>query len=171
MNRARVRVLLGILAALGAAWWFENLATLEWAYPYCGILDNGEAAGVVGFPLPYRESVIAASATTSFIPWLYAINLAVIAAGVFVVLHPVARRLGAWKPLVSERTIGAVAALLLATAVAIEAFAISIGISLPVSSFSGVDQYSTLRPVQVVFGPPRNCTASPFWYPPPDRAR
>lgn len=50
-----------LLAALGAAWWIEKLVTLEWSYPYCSVMDNGEAAAVFGFPLPYQQASIATS--------------------------------------------------------------------------------------------------------------
>jgi len=165
MMKAPLRTLFLVLAALGAAWWIDQMIMLEWSYPYCSVLDNGEAAAVFGFPLPYREVFIAGSATTSFIPGLYAINLAAIAAGIFLLIAPVASRLRAWKPLIWNLTIGAAAGLLLVPAVALETFAISIGVSFPSSSFSSTG-YGELRPVAVhVLGGPRNCTASPFWFP------
>ena len=43
----------GLPAAVGAAWWIEKMVTVEWSYPSCNALDNGEAAAVLGFPFPY----------------------------------------------------------------------------------------------------------------------
>lgn len=162
-NKSR---LLDLLAAMGAAWWIEKLITLEWSYPYCSVLDDGEAAAVFGFPLPYEQVFIAGSASANFIPWLYLVNLAVIAGGVLLLLRLLSSRLGASMPRLWNLTIGAAAALLLVTAVAFEAFVLSIGVWSPASSFSENLHYSDLRPVSVhVLGRPRNCTASPFWFP------
>ena len=155
-----------LLAATGAAWWIEKLITLEWSYPYCSVLDDGEAAAVFGFPLPYEQVFIAGSASANFIPWLYLVNLAVIAGGVLLLLRPLSSRLGESVPRLRNPTIGAAAALLLVTAVALEAFVLSIGVWSPASSLSENLHYSELRPVSVhVLGRPRNCTASPFWFP------
>jgi hypothetical protein len=156
----------GLLVAVGAAWWIEKLVTVEWSYPYCGVLDNGEAAAVLGFPLPYQQASIVTSATDFFIPWLYVINLAAIAGGVLLLLRPLASRLEASNPRRRKLIVGVAAALLLVTAVAFEVFVLSIGTWRPTSSFSGDPHYSELRPVAVrVLGRPRNCTASPFWFP------
>jgi hypothetical protein len=166
MSRARAGGGWGLLAAAGAAWWVEKLVTLEWSYPYCGVLDNGEAAAVHGFPLPYEQAFIAGSASDLFIPWLYAVNLAVIAGGALLLLRPLASRLAARNPRRWKFVSGTAAALLLVPAVALDVFALSIGVWHPVSSFSGSPRYSELRPVAVrVLGRPRNCTASPFWFP------
>ena len=151
---------------MGAAWWIEKLITLEWSYPYCSVLDDGEAAAVFGFPLPYEQVFIAGSASANFIPWLYLVNLAVIAGGVLLLLRPLSSRLAASMPRLWNLTISAAAALLLVTAVAFEAFVLSIDVWSPTSSFSENLRYSDLRPVSVhVLGRPRNCTASPFWFP------
>jgi hypothetical protein len=162
-NKSR---LLELLAAIGGAWWIEKLITLEWSYPYCSVLDNGEAAAVFGFPFPYEQVFIAGSASSNFIPWLYLVNLAVIASAVLLLLRPVSSRLCVSMPRLWKLTIGAVAALLIVTAVAFETFVLSIGIWSPTSSFSDSLQYKDLRPVSVhVLGRPRNCSASPFWFP------
>ena len=167
MNKARATRILTLLAAVGAAWWIENAATVEWSYPYCSILDNGEAAAVFGFPLPYQQVFIAGSASFNFIPWLYVFDLAVITFGVFLFFRVLASRLAASKPLVWNVFIGAAAALMLIPAAGLEIFAISIDVSRPVSSFADDIHYSDLRPVAVhVRGRPRNCTLSPFWFPP-----
>ena len=155
-----------LLAALGAAWWIEKLVTVEWSYPYCSVLDNGEAAAVLGFPLPYQQASIAASATYFFIPWLYLVNLAAIAGGVLLLLRPVASRLGAANPRGRKFIVVPAAALLLVTAVAFEVLVLSMGVWRPISSFSGDPRYGELRPVALrVLEQPRNCTASPFWFP------
>ena len=156
---------LNLLGAVGAAWWIERFIAVEWSYPYCGILSDGEAAAVFGFPLPYEQVYIAGSASVSFIPWLYMINLAVITGGVLLLLCPLASRLQAWKPRLWNFFIGTTAVFLLITAVALEVFGLSIGVRFPTSSFSGNPNYSELRPVSVhVLGRPLNCTASPFWF-------
>jgi hypothetical protein len=156
----------GLLAALGAAWWIEKLVTLEWSYPYCSVLDDGPAAAVRGFPLPYQQASIVTSATDFFIPWLYLFNLAAIAGGLFLLLRPLAVRFGAAHPRPRKLIAGTVAALLLVTAVAFEVSALSMGVWRPTSSFSGTPRYGELRPVAVrVLGRPRDCTASPFWFP------
>lgn len=156
----------GLPAAVGAAWWIEKLVTVEWSYPYCSVLDNGEAAAVLGFPLPYQQASIVTSATNFFIPWLYVINLAAIAGVVLLLLRPVASRLEASDPRRRKFIVVPVAALLLVTAVAFEVLVLSIGVWRPISSFSGAPNYGELRPVAVrVLGSPRNCTASPFWFP------
>jgi hypothetical protein len=166
MIKSRTRGWLNLLAALGAAGWIEKLVTLEWSYPYCSVLDDGEAAAVYGFPLPYEQIFIAGSASSNFIPWLYAVNLVVIAGGVFLLLNSLASRLGASRPRLWNITIGAAAAFLLVTAIAFDMFILSIDVWHPTSSFSANLQYSELRPVAVNFGGrPRNCTASPFWFP------
>jgi hypothetical protein len=153
-------------AAVGAAWWIEKLITVEWSYPYCGVLDDGPAAAVLGFPLPYQQASIVTSATYLFIPWLYVVNLAVIAGGVLLLLYPVASRLGASNPRLRKIIVGTAAALLLVTAVAFEVLMLSMGVWRPIWSFSGAPYYSDLRPVAVhVLGQPRDCTASSFWFP------
>jgi hypothetical protein len=155
-----------LLAALGAAWWIEKLVTLEWAYPYCSVLDSGEAAAVLGFPLPYQQASIATSLTYFFIPWLYVVNLAAITGGVLLLLRPVASRFGAANPRQHKFIVVPAAALLLVTAVAFEVLVLSIGAWRPISSFAGDPHYNELRPVAVrVLKHPRNCTASPFWFP------
>jgi hypothetical protein len=160
----------GLLAATGAAWWVEKLVTVEWSYPYCGVLDNGEAAAVHGFPFPYEQAFIAGSASDLFIPWLYAVNLVVIAGGVRFLLRPLASRCEASHPRRWKVGLGVAATLLLVPAVVLDIFALSIGVWHPVSSFSESSRYSELRPVAVrVLGRARNCTASPFWF--PDHAR
>jgi hypothetical protein len=170
MTKTRIGGWWGLLAATGAACWVEKLVTVEWSYPYCGVLDNGEAAAVHGFPLPYEQAFIAGSASDLFIPWLYAVNLAVIAGGVLLLLRPLLSRFEASNPRRWKFGLGAAAALLLVPAVALDVFALSIGVWHPVSSFSGSPHYSELRPVAVrVLGRTRNCTASPFWF--PDRRR
>ena len=154
-----------MLTAVGAALWFEKLVTLEWSYPYCSVLNDGEAAAVFGFPLPYEQVFIAGSAATSFIPWLYVVNLGVISGGVLLLLRPLASRIRALKPRLWNITSSAAAALLIITAISLEVFALSIGVWSPSSSFSENLQYSQLRPVSVhVLRRPRNCTASPFWF-------
>ena len=158
-----------LLAAVGAAWWIEKLVTVEWAYPYCGVLDSGEAAAVLGFPLPYEQASIVTSATYFFIPWLYVLNLAAIAGVVFLLLRPLAFRLGASNPRTRKFIVVPAAALLLVTAAAFEVMVLSMGVWRPIPSFAGDPRYSDLRPVAVrALGRPRNCTASPFWF--PDRA-
>jgi hypothetical protein len=172
MIKARTGGLLELLAAAGAALWIEKLVTLEWSYSYCSVLDDGEAAAVFGFPLPYEQVFIAGSASSSFIPWLYLINLAVITGGVLFFLRPLSSRLGKSKPRLWNLTIGAAAALLLVTAVALDVFALSIDVWHPTSSFSENLSYSELRPVAVhVGGRPRNCTASHFWFPESARSK
>jgi hypothetical protein len=157
---------LNLLAAVGAAWWFDKLVKLEWSYPYCSAPDSGEAAAVFGFPLPYQQVFIAGSASASFIPWLYLVNLAVIAGVFLLLLRPLLSRLTISKPRLLSVSVGAVAMILLGTAVAFEIFVLSIGVWMPASSFSEDFRYSELRPVAVhVRGRPRNCTASPFWFP------
>ncbi len=154
-----------LVAAVGAAWWIEKLVTLEWSYPYCSVLDNGEAAAVRGFPLPYEQASIVTSATDFFIPWLYVVNLVAIAGGVFLLLRPLASRLEASNSRLRKLIVGTAGTLLLVTAVAFEVLALTMGIWRPTSSFSGAPSYSELRPVAVrVLGRPRNCTASPFWF-------
>ena len=157
-----------LTAAVGAAWWIEKFVTLEWSYPYCSVMDNGEAAAVFGFPLPYVQASIVTSVTEFFIPWLYVVNLAAITAGIFFALRPVAYRL-AGSNLHGLRIIACVAAaLLLVTAVAFEAMFLSMGVWRPHASFDGAPPYSELRPVAVrMFGRQRDCTASQFWYPGP----
>lgn len=156
----------GLLAAVGAAWWIEKLVTVEWSYPYCGVLDDGPAAAVRGFPLPYKQASIVTSATDFFIPWLYVVNLAVIAGGVLLLLRPLASTLEASNPRLRKFFVVPAAALLLVTAVALEAFGLSIGVRRPTSSFSEYSPYSQLRPVAVrALGQSRDCTASPFWFP------
>jgi hypothetical protein len=157
---------LELLAALGAAWWIEKLVTLEWSYPYCNVLDDGPAGAVRGFPFPYQQASIVTSATDFFIPWLYVVNLAVIAGVVLLLLRPLVSRLGASKPRLRKFIVGTAAALLLVTAISFEASVLSMGVWRPISSFSGTPNYSELRPVAVrVLGRPRDCTASPFWFP------
>lgn len=166
MIKARTRGLLELLAAMGMASWVANLVTVEWSYPYCSVLDDGEAAAVFGFPLPYEQVFIAGSASSTFIPWLYVLNLAVITGGILLLLRPLSSWLGTSKPRLWNLTIGAIAAFLLVTAVAFDMFALSIGVWMPTSSFSENLSYGELRPVSVhVLGRPRNCTASPFWFP------
>jgi|GEM_PF-2238175 len=155
-----------LAAAAGAAWWVDKLVTVEWSYPYCGVLDDGEAAAVLGFPLPYQQAVIAASATYSFIPWLYALDLAAVAGLLLLLLRPLASGLSVWGRRRGRIIAAAAAALLLVTAAAFEVLVISMGVWRPVSSFSGTPGYGELRPVAVrLLEQPRNCTASPFWFP------
>jgi hypothetical protein len=165
MIKAKIRERLNLLVAMGAAWWIEKLVTIEWSYPYCSVLDDGEAAAVFGFPLPYEQIFIAGSASSSFIPWLYVVNLAMITGIVLIILRPLMHGLGIAKSRLWNLTIGVAAALLLVTAVAFEVFVLSIGVWSPTSSFSENLQYSQLRPVSVqVLRRPRNCTASQFWF-------
>ena len=166
MTKVHTEGLWELPAAVGAAWWIETLVTVEWSYPYCGVLDDGPAGAVRGFPLPYEQASIVTSATDYFIPWLYVVNLAAITAGVFLLLRFVSSRLGASYPRLRKLIVGTAGALLLVTAVAIEVFALSIGVRLPTSSFDGRPRYSELRPVAVrVGGRSTDCTASPFWFP------
>lgn len=155
-----------LLAALGAAWWIDKLVTVEWSYPYCGVIDDGPTAAIRGFPFPYEQASIVTSATDFFIPWLYVVNLAVIAGGVLLLLRPLASRLEAWNPRYRKLIVGSAAALLLVSAIAFEMFALSIGVWRPTSSFEGRPRYSELRPAAVrVGGRSRDCTVSPFWFP------
>ena len=155
-----------VVAAVGAAWWVEKLVTVEWSYPYCSVLDDGPAGAVRGFPFPYQQASVITSVTDFFIPWLYVINLAAIAVGVFLLLRPLASRLAATHPRLGKLIVSAAAALLLVTAVSFEAAVLWMGVWRPISSFSGSPNYSELRPVAVrVLGRPRDCTASPFWFP------
>jgi hypothetical protein len=98
MIKARTGGILDMLVAAGAALWIEKMVTLEWSYPYCSVLDDGEAAAVYGFLLPYEQVFIASSPSSSFIPWLYVINLVVITGGVLLLLHPLSSRLRALTP-------------------------------------------------------------------------
>jgi hypothetical protein len=166
MTKAHTGERWGLLAAAGAAWWIEKLVTVEWSYPYCSVLDDGPAGAVRGFPLPYQQASIVTSATDFFIPWLYVVNLAAIACGLFLLLRSVTSRLGASSPRLRKLIVGAAAALLLVTAVASEVTVLSAGVWRPISSFSDAPRYSDLRPVAVrVLEYPRDCTASPFWFP------
>jgi hypothetical protein len=153
-------------AAVGAAWWIEKLVTVEWSYPYCNILDSGPAGAVRGFPLPYQQASVVTSATDFFIPSLYVVNLAVIAGLVLLLLRPLASRLGALYPRLRKLVAAAAGALLLVTAATFEVAVLSMGVWHPISSFSDAPRYGELRPVAVrVLKRPRDCTASPFWFP------
>ena len=153
-------------AAAGAAWWIEKLFTVEWSYPYCSVLDDGPAGAVRGFPLPYQQASIVTSATDFFIPWLYVVNLAAIAGGLLLLLRPVASRLGPPNPRTRKFIVAPAATLLFVTAVALEVMVLSMDVWRPISSFSDSPRYSELRPVALrVLGRPRDCTASPFWFP------
>lgn len=155
-----------LLAAVGAAWWIEKLVAVEWSYPYCSVLDDGPAGAVRGFPLPYEQASIVTSATSFFIPWLYVVNLAAIAGGIFLLLRPAASRLGASYPRLRKLIVGTAGVLLLVTAVTLEVMVLSMGVRHPISSFSDSPRYSELRPVVVrVLEHRRDCTASPFWFP------
>lgn len=158
-----------LVAAVGAALWIEEFVTLEWSYPYCSVRDSGPAAAVFGFPLPYDQASIVTSATHFFIPWLYLLNLAIIAGGVFLLLRPLAS-IGRSKPRLRNISVGAVGAVLLTTAIALDVAALSMGVWRPAASFDGSPGFSELRPVSlVVFRRHVDCTASPFWF--PDRAQ
>lgn len=172
MTKAHTGGRWGLLAAVGAAWWIEKLVTVEWSYPYCSVLDDGAAGAVFGLPLPYQQASTVTSATHFFIPWLYAVNLAALAGGVFLLLRPLASRLGASAPRLRKLFFVPAAGLLLVTAVAFEAMTLSVmDVWLPSSSlfsgeYSGGPRYNELRPVAVrVLGRRRDCTASPFWFP------
>jgi hypothetical protein len=155
-----------LLAAVGAACWIEKLVTLEWSYPYCSVRDSGAAAAVFGFPLPYEQASIVSSATWFFIPWLYVVDLAAIAGGVFLLLRPLASRLGTLKPRAHKIIFGATGSVLLMTAIAFDVSVLSMGVWRPTSSFAGSPRFSELRPVSlVVIRRQRDCTASPFWFP------
>ena len=155
-----------LLVAVGAAWWIEKLVTVEWSYPYCSVRDSGEAAAVFGFPFPYEQASIVTSGTYFFIPWLYLVNLAAIAGGVFFLLRPLASSLGTSNPRRRNIIVGAAGAVFLITAIAFDVSMISMGVWRPTSSFSGSPRFSELRPVSVlVFRRQRDCTASPFWFP------
>lgn len=155
-----------LAAAVGAAWWIEKLVTLEWSYPYCSVLDDGPAGAVRGFPLPYQQASVVTSGTDFFIPWLYVVNLAAIAAGIFLLMRPLASRLGASNPRRRKLIVVGAGTLLLVTAIAFEVLVLSMGVWHPIPSFSGAPRYRDLRPVTVrVLGQPRDCTASPFWFP------
>jgi len=155
-----------LLTAVGAACWIEKLVTLEWSYPYCSVRDSGPAGAVFGFPLPYEQASIVSSATSFFIPWLYVVNLAAIAGGVFLLLRPLASRLGTSKPRARKIIFGAAGTLLLMTSIALDVSALSMGVWRPTPSFDGSPRFSELRPVSVVvFRRQRDCTPSPFWFP------
>ena len=160
-----------LLGALGAAWWIEKLVTLEWSYPYCSVRDDGPAGAVRGFPLPYEQASIVSSATGFFIPWLYVVNLAALAGVIYLLLRPLASRLRASNPRSRKFIVVPAAALLLVTALALEMLFLSMDVWRPSPSlfsgeYSGDPRYSELRPVTVrVLEHPRDCTASPFWFP------
>jgi hypothetical protein len=97
---------------------------------------------------------------------MYVVNLMAIAGVVLLVLRLVASRLGTLDPRRRKFIVVPAAALLLVTSIAFEALVLSMGVWRPISSFSGDPNYSELRPVAVhVLKHPRNCTASPFWFP------
>ena len=170
MTKAHIASLWKLLLAIGAAWWIEKLVTIEWAYPYCSVLDSGEAAAVLGFPLPYQQASIVTSVTYFFIPWLYVLNLALIAGCVFLMLRIVGSRLGPSKSRLRKLVVPTAAVVLVVTAVGFEALVLSMGVWRPISSFSGSPNYVDLRPVAVRgLKHPRNCTASPFWFPAPKK--
>ena len=156
-----------IAASVGAAWWIEKFVTVEWSYPYCSVLDDGPAGAVFGFPLPFAQASIVTSVTEFFIPWLYVINLAVVAAVIFFGLRPVASRLAASNLRVLKLIAGVAAVLLLVTAIALEAMVLTImDVWRPTSSFGGAPPYSELRPVGIrVFRRQSECTPSQFWFP------
>ena len=155
-----------LLAAMGTACWIEKLITLEWSYPYCSVRDSGPAAAVFGFPLPYEQASIVSSATSFFIPWLYVVNLAVIAGGILLLLRPLASRLGTSTARGRKIIFGAAGTLLLMTSIALDVSALSMGVWRPTSSFDESPRFNELRPVSlVVFRRQRDCTASPFWFP------
>ena len=154
-------------ASVGAAWWIEKFVTLEWSYPYCSVLDDGPAGAVFGFPFPFVQASVVTSVTEFFIPWLYVINLAVMAAAIFLALRPVASRLAASNLRALKFISGIAAVVLLVTAIALEAMVLSImDVWRPTSSFGGAPRYSELRPVGVrVFRRQSECTPSQFWFP------
>jgi len=167
MTKAHSRRRWELTAAVGAAWWIEKLLTVEWSYPYCGVRDSGPAAAVRGFPFPYEQASIVTSATDFFIPWLYVVNLAVIAGAIFLLLRPLMSRLWVSTRPLPKLIVHTAAALLLLSAFASEGWLLSIGVWRPASSlFSAEPRYSELRPVALrIFEHPRDCTASPFWFP------
>jgi hypothetical protein len=156
-----------LLFALGGAWWIEKLVTLEWSYFYCSIRDDGPAAAVYGFPFPYQQASIATSATHFFIPWLYVINLALIAGAIFILLRILSLLFEASNPRRRKLIISSTGAVLLVSAVAFEVFVLTIGVWRPTPSLSESYNYSELRPigVRVFEHRPRDCTASSFWFP------
>ena len=153
------------LLALGSAWWVDKLATLEWSYPYCSVLDDGPAGAVFGFPFPHRQASIVASASDIFIPWLYVVDLVLIAGLLFVLLLPLVAWFEKRYAVLCRLLLATTAVVLIATAAPFETWVIYNGISSPTDSFSGNFNYSELRPVAArVLGRQRDCTASPFWF-------
>ena len=153
------------LLAIGSAWWVDKLATIEWSYPYCSVLDDGPAGAVFGFPFPHRQASIVASASDIFIPWLYVVDLVLIAGLLFVLLLPLVAWLEKRHALLCKFLVATSAVVLIATAAPFETWVVYNGISSPTDSFSGNLNYSELRPVALrILGRQRDCTASPFWF-------
>jgi lysylphosphatidylglycerol synthetase-like protein (DUF2156 family) len=162
-----------LLLALGGAWWNEKLFTLEWSYPYCTILYDGPAAAVYGFPFPYQQASIATSATDFFIPWLYVINLALIAGGILILLRTLLSPFETSNSRWWKFIIGSAGTVLLILAVSFEVFVLTIGVWRPTSSLSESFNYSELRPVgvRIYEHRSRDCTASSFWFPEHKRSK
>jgi hypothetical protein len=139
---------------------------MEWSFPYCSSLEDGPAPAVFGFPLPYHHPSMVTSLTDVFVPWLFALDLALVAA-MCVVLGSLSGRSAGRNRERLGRAARAGGVLLLIVAAAIEVLELAGGARLPVASLGdGYLAASELRPIAVrALHRPRECSPSTFWFP------
>jgi hypothetical protein len=143
--------------SLGVALALVCWVTIEWEYPYCHDPnpEDGPAVGVVGVPLPYAAYSGCCSLTYLFAPHLFAIDVGLVAAAVWVWLHCLGVR---GRSLWSRRLAASIGTVLVTLHAALVTLFLAWGVYWPRASIANYTfTYAELRPLRLGTRWPSRC--------------
>lgn len=162
-----------LLFTMGAAATSATTLMLEWSSPYCNKPEDGPAYAAFGAPFPFLRFGGASSEEYDFMPHIYALDIALLAAVIWPAVRFAAARLAPHWPKVAAAIFGlggVVLCLLTGLVVTVE---MSSRGWRPVVSIANPpwDAYSEFRPIGFTIGPHYDCTPSAYWFKPKGGAK
>jgi hypothetical protein len=138
-----------LLWAIATAIIIEAFCSISWWHPYCNTQADGPGYAAFGLPFPFAQPTGISSETYSFLPHIYALNIALLTAVAYPAFRVMLRSIADWS-----RLIGRIFALSgLAIFAIVTSFAVLAGLenfisyrSLTLDSVAWSDKYFSYRP-------------------------
>lgn len=134
-----------LIWTLALAWIAVDAIPLAWWHPSCDSHGNGPAYFGQGFPLPFAQFTGVSSLEYFFLPWVYALDLA-LASAILFPLVGAASRLIVVRSKTGFGILTAAGSALLVLLVAFMVWQLSAGLLRPARSLDPNDSYFSYRP-------------------------